>query len=150
MEDSCGHGPVTDSSESPVRKRKSKRRRVIIDSDDEEEKGEEERWGESEVETSVCGTNSGREGEEKEEEGKGEKVEEGKGEKVEEEEVEEEGEEGKVEGKGEQSITRIRSCLTVIMIQPSLVPRPRPRFYLTAVEKNLLRDKIWADTWGQG
>lgn len=97
MEDSCRYGPVTDGSESPVRKRKPKRRRVIIDSDDEEEKGEEER-GESEV----CGTHSCREGEEeKEVEGKGVKME---GEETEEMKVgEEEGEKEKekVEGKGQ-------------------------------------------------
>ena len=34
---------------------------------------------------------------------------------------------------------------------PSLVPRPLPRFYLAAMEKNpRLRDKIWAEAWERG
>ena len=115
MEDSCRHQPVTDSSESPVLKRKSKRRRVIVDSDDDvgeekveeevgdnkvngrEEGGEEEREG-SEVETSVCGTGAGRKGEDEEMELGEEKGTE------EEEETEEERIEGKVEEKGKTKL----------------------------------------------
>ena len=34
---------------------------------------------------------------------------------------------------------------------PSLVPRPPPRFYLAAIEKNpRLRDKIWGEAWERG
>ena len=109
MEDSFRHRPVTDSSESPVMKRKSKRRRVIVDSDDdvgeeeleknvggnkqngreEEEEGGEEERKESEVETSVCGTGSERKGEDEE-------MEVGKGKEEEEEE------EGRIEAKVEE------------------------------------------------
>ena len=86
VEDSCRHRPVTDSSESPVMKRKSKRRRVIVDSDDdvgeeevekkvgdskqngreEEEEGGEEEREESETETGVCGNGSERKGNDEE------------------------------------------------------------------------------------
>ena len=44
-----GCGPVTDSSDSPLAKRKSKRCRVIMDSDSEVDEEEEE-----EVERRVC------------------------------------------------------------------------------------------------
>lgn len=113
VKDSCRHRPVTDSSESPVMKRKSKRRRVIVDSDDDvgeeevekevggskqngreekEEGGEEEREG-SEVEISVCGNGSERKGEDEEME-----VEKVKG-KEEEERIE-----AKVEEKGKSKL----------------------------------------------
>ena len=121
VEDSCRHRPVTDSSESPVMKRKSKRRRVIVDSDDdvgegevekevggskqngreEEEEGGEEEREESKTETGVCGNGSERKGNDVEMEvgkvkGKEEEMEVGKVKEEEEMEV------GKVKGKEEE------------------------------------------------
>ena len=45
------------------------------------------------------------------------------------------------------------ACIGVTIPEPSLVPRPLPRFYFTAVEKYFsprLRDKIWAEARERG
>ena len=50
---------------------------------------------------------------------------------------------------GNQLVT---GCLhnTFMCATPTLVPRPPPRFYLTAMEKPRLHDKIWAESWERG